>query len=302
MSAPDLQAALPPVRGQYRFNARLAPTNWFQVGGAADVLFKPADTEDLQLFLQKLSPEISLLALGVGSNVIVRDGGVSGVVIRLGRGFTAMALEGDLIVAGAGALDVNVAQFAAQSSRTGIAFLAGIPGTIGGALAMNAGAYGTEMADILESCEAIDRQGNLHRLNVDECHYRYRHFGGDAGLIFTRAWLRTKPGNQADIMQQMAQITKQRAETQPIRARTGGSTFANPTGQKAWELIDAAGCRGLQIGQAQISPKHCNFMINLGGASAHDLESLGEMVRKRVQMHSNVALSWEIRRIGRAHK
>lgn len=298
MSIQALQEHLPKVRGQYRFGAALAPTNWFQVGGAAEILYKPADTEDLQYFLSQLAPTMPITVIGVGSNIIVRDGGIKGVVIRLGRGFTQVTQEGDMIVAGAAALDVNVARYAAETGHAGLEFLVGVPGTIGGALAMNAGAYGSEIKDVLVALEAVDRRGKLHRLTVDECRYSYRHYGGPAGLIFTRAWFQTRKGAPNYILKTMQEISEKREATQPIRERTGGSTFANPEGYKAWELIDAAGCRGLKLGKAQISSKHCNFMINLGGATAGELEALGEEVRKRVKAHSGVALSWEIKRIG----
>lgn len=291
--------ALPPVRGSYRFDAVLAPTNWFRVGGPADVLFKPADTQDLADFLKALPKEIPVTVIGVGSNLIIRDGGLEGVVIRLGRGFTQMAVEEDVLVAGAAALDVHVARFAADHGRAGLEFYAGIPGTIGGALAMNAGAYEGETKDVLVMAEAVDRAGNIHRLGVEECRYSYRHFGGPEGLIFTRGWFRTVAGESAAIHTRIAEITQKREATQPVRERTGGSTFKNPEGHKAWQLVDAAGCRALEIDGAQISPMHCNFMINTGEASAAALEALGEEVRQRVKMHSGVQLEWEIKRIGR---
>lgn len=290
--------ALPVVRGAYRFAVPLAPTTWFRVGGVADVLFKPEDTADLQDFLRQLSPEIPVTVLGACSNVIVRDGGIRGVVIKLGRGFSDISVEGDTLLCGASALDVYVARVAAEAGRAGLEFLIGIPGTIGGALAMNAGAYGREIKDVLAWLEAVDARGKLVRLRVEDCHYAYRHFGGESGLVFTRAALMTTPGNSEEIKAAMDEISAARESTQPVRMRTGGSTFANPEGHKAWQLIDAAGMRGAQLGGAQISPLHCNFMINTGDASAQDLEMLGEKVREAVFQHSGVALRWEIKKIG----
>lgn len=294
------QADWPRVRGVYRFGAPLAPTNWFGVGGAAELLFKPADTEDLADFLAAIPADIPVLAIGVGSNLIIRDGGISGVVIRLGRGFTGIALEGDQVVAGAAVLDLHLARFAADHGRTGLEFYAGIPGTVGGAIAMNAGAYGGETKDVLMAVEAVDRHGKIHRLSVEECHYSYRHYGGPEGLIFTRAWFATKEGLAEAIHAKINEISSRREATQPVRERTGGSTFKNPPGQKAWELIDRAGCRGLTRDGAQISPLHCNFMINTGNASAAALEALGEEVRARVHANSGVTLEWEIARVGTA--
>ncbi len=299
-SAPQPRFALPDVRGTYRFDAPLAPTNWFRVGGNAEVLFKPEDAADLQHFLAHLDPQIPVTVLGVGSNVIVRDGGIGGVVIKLGRGFTELTLQEDILICGAACMDVHVARFAADHGRAGLEFLVGIPGTMGGALAMNAGAYGREIKDVLIACEAIDRQGKLHRLTVAECRYSYRHFGGKDGLIFTRAFLATEAGTAAEIHAQMDTISAAREATQPVRSRTGGSTFANPEGAKAWQLIDDAGCRGLVVGDAEISHLHCNFMINRGVATASDLETLGERVRAAVLKKSGVALQWEIKRIGDA--
>jgi UDP-N-acetylmuramate dehydrogenase len=299
ISARNTTRDLPEVRGSYRFDAALAPTTWFQVGGKADVLFKPADTQDLAVFLKQLAPDIPVTVLGVGSNLIVRDGGIEGVVIKLGRGFTEIVAEGAQVIAGAAALDVHVARVAADAGHAGLEFLAGIPGTMGGAIAMNAGAYGREITHVLVQCEAVDRAGNVLILTHDECQFRYRHFGGPEGLIFTRAWLATTQDVPEAVHARILEITQKREATQPVRERTGGSTFKNPEGHKAWELIDAAGCRGLQIGAAQISPLHCNFMINTGGATAAELQALGEEVRKRVQAHSGITLQWEIKRLGR---
>lgn len=290
---------LPTVRGSYRFDVPLAPTNWFRVGGPADVLFKPADVQDLADFLKALPKEIPITVIGVGSNLIVRDGGLEGVVIRLGRGFTDVTIEGDTLVSGAAVLDVNVARFAADNGRAGLEFYAGIPGTIGGALAMNAGAYEGETKDVLIKAEAVDRAGNIHTLSVEDCKYTYRHFGGPEGLIFTRAWFKTHAGTPEAIHTRIHEITTKREATQPVRERTGGSTFKNPEGHKAWQLVEQAGCRGLTIDDAQMSAMHCNFMINTGNATAAALESLGDEVRKRVKDTSGVELEWEIKRIGR---
>ena len=290
----------PRVRGAYRFGAALAPTNWFGVGGAAELLFKPADSQDLADFLAAIPADIPVLAIGVGSNLIIRDGGFFGVVIRLGRGFTELTLEGEMVVAGAAVLDVHLARFAAEHGRAGLEFYAGIPGTIGGAVAMNAGAYEGETKDVLVAVEAVDRRGKIHKLSAQECRYSYRHYGGPEGMIFTRAWFATKAGLPEAILAKINDITSRREATQPVRERTGGSTFKNPPGQKAWELIDRAGCRGLTRDGAQISPLHCNFMINTGNATAAALEALGEEVRARVQANSGVTLEWEIARVGTA--
>lgn len=303
MASPAIQSPkydLPTVRGSYRFDVPLAPTNWFRVGGPADVLFKPTDARDLADFLKAAPSGIPIHVIGVGSNLIIRDGGLEGVVIRLGRGFTDVTIEGDVLVSGAAVLDVNVARFAADNGRAGLEFYAGIPGTIGGALAMNAGAYEGETKDVLIKAEAVDRAGNIHVLSVDECKYTYRHFGGAEGLIFTRAWFKTKPGTPEAIHTRIHEITTKREATQPVRERTGGSTFKNPEGHKAWQLVEQAGCRGFEVDGAQMSVMHCNFMINTGNATAAALESLGDEVRKRVKDASGVELEWEIKRIGRA--
>tara|TARA_R110000803_G_C11958275_1_gene318424 strand:- start:342 stop:1286 length:945 start_codon:yes stop_codon:yes gene_type:complete len=289
---------LPKVRGKLREGAQLSKVTWFQVGGPADVLFRPADFDDLAGFLKNKPTDMPVTVIGVGSNLLVRDGGIRGVVIRLGRPFTdAMIKDGDIHV-GAGALDLNVAQTAQQSGIAGLEFLSGIPGTIGGALRMNAGAYGTEIKDVLVSATAIDGNGLLHTVTPDDMDMTYRHCGVPDDWIFTSAILRGTSGDPGEIANRMAEIQDARAGSQPIKSRTGGSTFANPTPDRAWELIDAAGCRGLTIGGAQMSPHHCNFMINLGTATAFDLEQLGDEVKKRVKDHSGVELRWEIRRIG----
>jgi UDP-N-acetylmuramate dehydrogenase len=235
--------------------------------------------------------------LGVGSNLLVRDGGIKGVVVRLMRGFTAIAVDGHEVVSGAGALDLNVALTARDNALAGLEFLSGIPGTIGGAVAMNGGAYGGELAEVLVSAEAVDRAGTVHRVGAARLGFTYRHNAAPADWIFTSARLRAIPGDQLVIARRIAEIDAARTDSQP-RSRTGGSTFVNPPGHKAWELIDRAGCRGLRIGEAQVSEKHCNFLINLGAATAADIEALGEEVRRRVFAHSGVRLEWEIRRIG----
>lgn len=295
-----MRSDLPEVRGSYRFDAPLGKTNWFGVGGAAEILFKPEDTADLAHFMQHKPANLPVIAIGVGSNLIVRDGGLPGVVIRLGRFFNEAVLEGETLVAGAAMLDLNLARLTANWGRAGLEFMSGIPGTIGGALAMNAGAYGREVKDVLIKAEAVTPTGEIVTLSLAEMHYSYRHFGGPQGLIFTRAWFATTAEKPAIIEARIAEIQAKREATQPIRERTGGSTFANPEGHKAWELIDKAGCRGLKIGGAEMSTLHCNFMINTGDATAADLEALGEQVRARVKAQSGVELRWEIKRIGKA--
>ena len=289
---------LPALRGRLRAEAPLAPATWFKVGGPAEVLFRPEDADDLRTLLRGRPPGVPVTVLGVASNTLVRDAGVRGVVVRLGRNFAAVVRDGgDGLVAGAGALCANVAQQAMQAGLGRLAFLSGIPGTVGGALRMNAGAYGGETADVVDWAEALDPNGGLHRLSPRDLGYAYRHSDLPDGWIFTRARFRGIP-NAAGIAAEMATIASARAESQPIGSATGGSTFRNPPGRKAWQLIDAAGGRGLQIGGAQMSEKHCNFMINTGTASAADLETLGETVRERVRAATGVTLQWEIKRIG----
>jgi UDP-N-acetylmuramate dehydrogenase len=294
---PHLIDRLAKPRGRLLADAPLGPQTWFGTGGPAEVLFRPADAEDLASFLQALPSDVSVTVLGVGSNLLVRDGGVKGVVIRLMRGFTSVAVEGNEVVAGAGAPDLNVALTAREHGLAGLEFLSGIPGTIGGAIAMNAGAYGGELGQVLISADAVDRAGRRRQLAVAEFDFRYRHSGVPSDWIFTAARLRAAPGDQVEIARRIAEIDSARTESQP-RSRTGGSTFVNPPGHKAWELIDRAGCRGLRMGDAQVSEKHCNFLINLGGASASHIEALGEEVRRRVMEKTGVQLQWEIRRIG----
>jgi UDP-N-acetylmuramate dehydrogenase len=289
---------LPEVRGRLTANAPLANVTWFRVGGPAEVMFKPADADDLSAFLAGCPADVPVTVIGVASNLLVRDGGVPGVVIRLGRAFVDITVNGSEITAGAAALDLNVANAARDASIAGLEFLSGIPGTIGGALRMNGGAYGRELSDVVVSAAAIDRSGKRHNLSREDLGLSYRHSDVPEDWIFTSAVLRGTPGDHAEISRRMHEISASRAESQPVRARTGGSTFANPPGEKAWALIDRAGCRGLMIGGAQVSEKHCNFLLNLGTATADDLEALGEDVRRRVHETSGIELRWEIRRIG----
>jgi UDP-N-acetylmuramate dehydrogenase len=290
---------LPPVRGRLTENAPLAPVTWFRVGGAAEVMFRPADVDDLMEFLAAKPSDVPMTVIGVASNLLVRDGGVPGVVVRLGRGFVEVKVDGTTVVAGTGALDLNVALACREAGVAGLEFLSGIPGTIGGGLRMNAGAYGREMKDVLASAAALDPRGRRHVLAPAEMRLSYRHCGVPEDWIFVEARFEGEPGDAAAIGRRMAEIQQQREASQPTRARTGGSTFANPPGHKAWQLIDAAGCRGLKRGGAMVSEKHANFLINTGDATAADLEGLGEEVRRRVFEASGIALDWEIRRIGK---
>ena len=294
----DLKTQLTKLRGRLMANQSLAELTWFRVGGPAQVLFMPEDESDLSYFLASLSAEIALSVIGLGSNLIVRDGGVPGVVIRLGRGFGDIAIDGLTLRAGAAVPDVKVARAAQEAGIAGLSFLRGIPGCIGGALRMNGGAYGRETKDALIEARAVDRAGRVHVLGNGDMGYGYRHCGAPDDYIFTQATLRGERGDPAVIAAEMEKITEAREATQPIKSRTGGSTFKNPPGQKAWQLIDAAGCRGLRVGDAQVSQMHCNFLINLGKATAADIEILGETVRQRVKDHSGVDLEWEIKRIG----
>jgi UDP-N-acetylmuramate dehydrogenase len=294
-----LKAALPQLRGRLMENQSLAELTWFRVGGPAQALFMPEDEADLAYFLAHLPHEIPITVIGLGSNLIVRDGGVQGVVIRLGRGFNAVTIEGgERVRAGAAVPDLRVARAAQEAGISGLAFLRGIPGAVGGALRMNGGAYGREIKDVLVEACGVDRAGRLRRLAVTDMHFSYRHCGAPDDIVFTQALFQGAAGDPVAIAAEMDAITQSREATQPIKSRTGGSTFKNPPGQKAWELIDAAGCRGLAIGQAQVSVLHCNFLINHGGASAADIEALGETVRARVKESSGVDLEWEIKRIG----
>jgi len=289
---------LPHVKGRLVENANLARLSWFRTGGPAEILFEPTDEDDLQKFLRHVPGCVSLTIIGVGSNILVRDGGVEGVVIRLGRGFAETAVRGDVMKTGAGAMDMHVAKAALKAGVTGLEFLVGVPGTVGGALRMNAGAYGKEIKDVLMHAHAMDRYGHIFEYQVDDMGYEYRTCGIDPNMIFLSACFHVKDGDPVEIKARMDEISSARQESQPIGSQTGGSTFKNPDGKKAWELIEAAGCRGLQVGQAQMSEKHCNFLINRGGATAADIENLGEEVRKRVHADSGILLEWEIRRIG----
>jgi UDP-N-acetylmuramate dehydrogenase len=296
--AADLKTQMPRLRGRLLPNQSLAELTWFRVGGPAQIVFMPEDEGDLGYFLANLPSEIPVTVIGLGSNLIVRDGGVQGVVIRLGRGFNEVAVEGARIRAGAAVPDVKVARAAQEVGIAGLAFMRGIPGGVGGALRMNGGAYGRETKDALVEARAVDRKGNVHVLKNGDMGYTYRHCGVPRDFIFTQALYDGEPGDPAAIAAAMDKITESREATQPIKSRTGGSTFKNPAGQKAWQLIDAAGCRGLKVGGAQVSELHCNFLINNGGATAADIETLGETVRKRVQENSGVELQWEIERVG----
>lgn len=289
---------LPHVRGRLTENAPLAQLTWFRVGGPAEVMFRPADLDDLADFLAAKPKDVPATVIGVASNLLIRDGGVPGVVVRLGRSFVDITATGDEIAAGAGALDLNVALAACEAGIADLEFLSGIPGTVGGGLRMNAGAYGREFKDVLHEATVLDGDGGRHDLEPGEMNLSYRHCGVPADWIFVAARLKGRRDHPSAIGARMAEIQAQRESTQPIRARTGGSTFANPPGHKAWELIDRAGCRGLTRGGAMVSEKHTNFLINTGAATAADLESLGEEVRRRVKEQIGIVLEWEIKRIG----
>lgn len=290
---------LPPVRGRIAANTPIGPMTWFRVGGPAEVLFRPADEADLADFLRALPEDVPVTVIGVASNLLVRDGGIPGVTLRLARGFVEVMADGDTVKAGAGALDLNVALTAAEAGIAGLEFLSGVPGTIGGGLRMNAGAYGSEIKDVLIEASAIDRTGAVHRVPAAGLGLSYRHSETPEDWIFTGATLHGRGGDPAEIGVRMDEIRAAREASQPIRARTGGSTFANPPGNHAWRLIDEAGCRGLVRGGAMVSEKHTNFLINTGSASAADIEGLGEEVRRRVHAESGIVLEWEIRRVGR---
>ncbi len=294
---------LPPVRGRYRENAALDTVTWFRVGGPAEVTFRPVDRDDLIHFLVDKPGDVPVTVIGVGSNLLVRDGGVRGVVVRLGRGFASIAAEGHDLICGAATLDLNAAKAAQAAGIGGLEFLCGVPGTLGGALRMNAGAYGKELEGVLVEAEAVDPAGRSHRLAREDFGFSYRHSAVPADWIFLGARLRGRPDAPEAIARRMTEIQTARSDSQPIRSRTGGSTFKNPDpevsgGAKAWQLIDRAGCRGLRRGGAMVSEQHCNFLINTGAATASDLERLGESVRARVKSNSGIDLCWEIRRIG----
>lgn len=290
---------LPTVRGKFEVNAPLNKLTWFRVGGLADILFTPEDGDDLSEFLQHIPADMPIMPLGVGSNLLIRDGGIEGAVIRFGKRFSSITIEGNEIIAGAGAPDIAVAGAARDAHLAGLEFLRGIPGTIGGAVRMNAGAYGVEMSDILLSVDVMDRSGVRHRLMPGDLQFSYRHSSLGRDMICLSVRLKAMPGVKSDIARRMRQIADAREESQPLRTRTGGSTFKNPDGDKAWALIDGAGCRGLRVGGAMVSNKHCNFLINTGDATADDIEELGEEIRRRVMNNSGVDLKWEIRIVGR---
>ena len=295
---PDLKARMPELRGRLLANQPLGEFTWFRVGGPAQAFFMPDDENDLAYFLRNLPTEIPVTVIGAGSNLIVRDGGVTGAVIRLGRGFNEVKVEEEhRITVGTAMLDVMVARAAQPAGVAGLAFLSGIPGTIGGALRMNGGAYGGETKDVLIESRGVDRQGNLRKFTNGEMGFSYRHCSVPDDVIFTTAVLQGRAGQPDDIAAEMATIKKKRESSQP-RNRTGGSTFKNPPGHSAWKLVDDAGCRGLTIGGAQVSELHSNFLINLGGATAADIENLGETVREKVKAHSGVEMEWEIKRVG----
>jgi UDP-N-acetylmuramate dehydrogenase len=289
---------LPVVRGKLATNAPIGTQTWFGAGGTAEVLFRPADVQDLAAFLAALPAVIPVTVIGIGSNLLIRDGGVPGVTIRLGRGLANIATEHGAIRVGAGAVGRIVATAAAEAGLAGMEFLSGIPGTMGGSLRMNAGAYGSEIKEVLVSATALDRAGHSHEIDNVSMKLSYRHCGVDRGWIFVEARLRGVIGNREEIVKRLTAIRTAREASQPVRARTSGSTFVNPPGHVAWRLIDTAGCRGLMRGGAMVSLKHANFLINTGGATAADIEGLGEEVRRRVYEITGIALEWEIQRIG----
>ena len=291
-------ATMPQTHGRLTDDAPLAPLVWFKSGGPAEWLFEPTDIADLQQFLRDLDSAIAVWPLGLGSNLIIRDGGIGGVVVRLGKAFAGIEADGLTLRCGAGAPGISAASTARDHGIAGMEFLRGIPGTIGGAVRMNAGAYGREVCDILESADVILRNGDRVTLSLADMGYTYRHSDLPEGCIVISATLVGESGDPVVIGAEMKRIADEREASQPLRTKTGGSTFKNPDGQKAWQLVDEAGCRGLQIGQAQVSEKHCNFLINLGGATSADIEALGEEVRKRVKAHSGIELQWEIQRVG----
>jgi UDP-N-acetylmuramate dehydrogenase len=304
MSWPDLIPTLKPwideVRGRLIANQLLSEITWFRVGGPAQLYFQPADEEDLQFFFRNLPKDIKVTIIGLGSNLLVRDGGIDGVVIRLSaKGFGATeVLDGHRLKVGTALPDVKVATAAADAGIDGLTFYRGIPGGIGGALYMNAGCYGTETRDRMVELRGVTRDGEIVTVTNAEMGYRYRKSNGPEGVVFTSAIYQGTPGDPDDIRGRMKEITETREGSQPVKSRTGGSTFKNPDGHSSWKLIDAAGCRGLQVGNAQVSEMHCNFLLNLGEASSRDIEILGETVRNRVRATSGISLKWEIRRMG----
>jgi UDP-N-acetylmuramate dehydrogenase len=296
---PEIAARTPQLRGRLIGNARLADITWFRVGGPAQVLFTPADEADLAYFLAQLPSAIPVIVVGLGSNLLVRDGGVPGVVVRLGRGFAQVTVEpGHRLRAGTAVPDAKLARAAADAGIAGLAFYRGVPGSVGGALRMNAGAHGRETREVLLEARAVDRRGNVRVLALEAMHLTYRHCGVPDDFIFTEGLFHGTPGEPAAILKQMEEVAEYREANQPIKERTGGSTFKNPPGQSAWKLVDEAGCRGLRIGGAKVSEMHCNFLINDRNATAADIERLGETVRARVRAASGVLLQWEIIRLG----
>lgn len=296
---PELQKQMPALKGRLLATQRLADITWFRVGGPAQVLFTPADEADLAYFLSRAPAELPVTVIGLGSNLLVRDGGLPGVVIRLARGFSDVKAEpGHRLRAGTAVPDVKLARAAADAGIAGLAFYRGIPGSVGGALRMNGGAHGTETKDTVVEARAVDRQGKIHVLDLPSLGFTYRHCGVPGDWIFTEALFQGKPGDTAEILKQMEEVAAYREANQPIKERTGGSTFKNPLPHSAWRLIDAAGCRGLRIGGAMVSELHCNFLINDRDATAEDIERLGETVRARVKATSGIQLDWEIIRLG----
>ena len=290
------------TRGKLTSNASLAPLVWFKSGGPTDQLFEPADVADLQAFLRATPGDVPVWPLGLGSNLIVRDGGVRGVTVRLGKAFAKVDAEGNSYIrAGGGAPGISVASAAREASTAGLEFLRGIPGTVGGAVRMNAGAYGRDVSDVLVLATIVERDGTLREIGSLDMNFSYRHTSLPVGSIIVEALFQGEHDDPAIIGAEMDRIAAEREASQPLRSRTGGSTFKNPVGKKAWQLVDEAGCRGLRIGDAQVSEKHCNFLLNLGSATSADIEALGEEVRTRVKAHSGVALEWEIQRVGEAH-
>jgi len=298
MSAPAWIGGLSDVRGQIRFDVPMAPKTWLRAGGSAQVLFQPADLDDLADFMATKPAEVPVIPVGVGSNLLVRDGGIDGVVVRLSGSLAKVEADGDLLTVGAGATDRGLAVQALEAGLSGFEFYVGIPGTIGGAVCMNAGAFGGETSALVEQVFALDQTGKMHELSPADLEFSYRHSCLPEGWIVVAAEMRGVRGNREKIRAKMARTKAERDVAQPLRVATGGSTFKNPPGQKAWQLIDAAGCRGLVHGKVQVSEKHCNFLINTGGASAAEIEALGEIVRARVLDQSGIELEWEIRRVG----
>jgi UDP-N-acetylmuramate dehydrogenase len=294
----ELVAAMPDLRGRLSANASLADVTWFRVGGPAQVLFTPADEADLAYFLKHRPSDVSVQVVGLGSNLLVRDGGVPGVVIRLGRGFAEIKVDGQGLRTGTAVPDVKVSRAAAEAGIRGLAFYRGIPGSIGGALRMNAGAHGRETKDCLIGARAVDAQGNIHVLSLGDMGFTYRHCGIPKDWIFTEATFEGELGDPAEILKEMDEVADYREKNQPIKERTGGSTFKNPEGHSAWKLVDQAGCRGMRVGGAKVSEMHCNFLINDSQATGEDVETLGETVRARVLATSGITLDWEIIRLG----